>query len=95
MRPVMTSAMASIGPRNGMCCAEKPALRRKRSAARCEAAPTRRLHLFRKAEARILRDVPWVPLYHPVTVAVRHPRVRGYVLHPLRPARFETVWVAW
>src|SRR5262249_37528740 len=60
-----------------------------------EPAPTRRLHLFRKAEARILRDVPWVPLYHPVTVAVRHPRVRGYVLHPLRPARFETVWVAW
>ncbi len=60
-----------------------------------EPVPTRRLHLFRKAEARILRDVPWVPLYHPVTVAVRHPRVRDYRLHPLRPARFETVWVAW
>ena len=50
---------------------------------------------IRKAEARILRDVPWVPLYHPANVVVRHPRVRGYALHPLRPARFETVWVAW
>jgi peptide/nickel transport system substrate-binding protein/oligopeptide transport system substrate-binding protein len=60
-----------------------------------EPAPARRLRLFRKAEARILRDVPWVPLYHPVTVSVRHPRVRGFALHPLRPARFESVWVAW
>jgi peptide/nickel transport system substrate-binding protein/oligopeptide transport system substrate-binding protein len=60
-----------------------------------EPAPARRHRLFRKAEARILRDVPWVPLYHPASVVVRHPRVRGYALHPLRPARFETVWVAW
>jgi ABC-type transport system substrate-binding protein len=60
-----------------------------------EPEPTRRHRLFRKAEARILRDVPWVPLYHPANVVVRHPRVRGYALHPLRPARFETVWVAW
>ena len=27
--------------------------------------------------------------------AVRHPRVRGYELHPLRPSRVEGVWLAW
>jgi len=26
---------------------------------------------------------------------VRHPRVRGYELHPLRPSRVEGVWLAW
>ncbi|MFN8543470.1 MAG: ABC transporter substrate-binding protein [Candidatus Binatia bacterium] len=56
--------------------------------------PARRLRLFGMAETRILRDAPWVPLYHPVTVFVRHPRVRGYHLHPLRPARVDRVWLA-
>ena len=37
MRPVITSVRASTGPRNGTCCAVKPALTRKRSAARCDA----------------------------------------------------------
>jgi hypothetical protein len=43
----------------------------------------------------VLADAPWVPLFHPVSFAVRHPRVRDYQLHPLRPARLESTWLAW
>jgi ABC-type transport system substrate-binding protein len=57
--------------------------------------PARRFALFHEAEARIMRDAPWVPLYHPTGSLVRHPRVRDYELHPLRPSRLETVWLAW
>jgi peptide/nickel transport system substrate-binding protein/oligopeptide transport system substrate-binding protein len=57
--------------------------------------PTRRIALFRAAEAEIMHDAPWVPLFHPVSFGVRHPRVRGYRLHPLRPARVEETWLAW
>jgi len=56
--------------------------------------PRRRLGLFHDAEALVMRDAPWVPLFHPVSFAVRHPRVRNYLLHPLRPSRVETVWLA-
>ncbi len=54
-----------------------------------------RLRLFHEAEVQVLRDAPWVPLFHPVSFAVRHPRVRNYQLHPLRPSRVETTWLAW
>ncbi len=56
---------------------------------------SRRFALFHQAEVRILRDAPWVPLFHPAGSAVRHPRVRDYELHPLRPSRLEGVWLAW
>src|SRR5262249_37091782 len=56
--------------------------------------PSKRFALFHEAEERILQDAPWVPLFHPVGFAVRHPRVRNYRLHPLRPARVDTVWLA-
>ncbi|HLK12025.1 MAG TPA: ABC transporter substrate-binding protein [Candidatus Binatia bacterium] len=58
-------------------------------------AGPRRWQLYHAAEVRILADAPWVPLFHPSSFAVRHPRVRDYRLHPLRPARLETVWLAW
>jgi ABC-type transport system substrate-binding protein len=57
--------------------------------------PVRRFALFRKAEELVLRDAPWIPLFHPVAVSIRNPRVRGFRLHPLRPARYETTWLAW
>jgi ABC-type transport system substrate-binding protein len=57
--------------------------------------PKRRAKLFHEAETIAMRDAPWVPLFHPVGFAVRHPRVRDYRLHPLRPSRVETVWLAW
>jgi peptide/nickel transport system substrate-binding protein/oligopeptide transport system substrate-binding protein len=57
--------------------------------------PEGRIRLFHRAEVLILRDAPWVPTFHPVSFAVRHPRVRDYQLHPLRPARIESTWLAW
>ena len=57
--------------------------------------PARRFALFHEAEVKIMQDAPWVPLFHPAGSAVRHPRVRDYELHPLRPSRVEGVWLAW
>ncbi|HYR97073.1 MAG TPA: ABC transporter substrate-binding protein [Candidatus Binatus sp.] len=57
--------------------------------------PARRFRLFHEAEVLIMRDAPWVPLFHPAGAVVRHPRVRDYKLHPLRPSRIETAWLAW
>jgi ABC-type transport system substrate-binding protein len=57
--------------------------------------PSERLRLFHAAEVHIMQDAPWVPVFHPVSFAVRHPRVRGYQLHPLRPGRVEEAWLAW
>lgn len=56
--------------------------------------PVPRLRLLHDAEVRIVQDAPWVPLIHPTAVSVRHPRVRDYQLHPLRPTRLERVWLA-
>jgi peptide/nickel transport system substrate-binding protein len=55
----------------------------------------RRFALFHRAEVIVMHDAPWVPLFNPVGTAVRHPRVRDYELHPLRPSRIEQTWVAW
>lgn len=57
--------------------------------------PDRRLRLFHAAERRILAAAPWVPLYNPITTLVRHPRVRDATIHPLRPMRWDDLWLAW
>ena len=57
--------------------------------------PARRFALFHEAEVLIMRDAPWVPLFHPAESVIRHPRLRNYRLHPLRPTRIEDVWLAW
>jgi ABC-type transport system substrate-binding protein len=57
--------------------------------------PARRFALFHTAEVLIMKDAPWVPLFHPSGSAVRNPRVRDYRLHPLRPTRVEKTWLAW
>ncbi|MFQ5667649.1 MAG: ABC transporter substrate-binding protein [Candidatus Binatia bacterium] len=56
--------------------------------------PQTRLQLLRRAELVAVADAPWVFLYHPVSYVIVHPRVRDFQLHPLRPARFERVWLA-
>jgi len=56
--------------------------------------PEARLHILQGAERVAIVDAPWVFLFHPVTYQVVHPRVRGFRLHPLRPPRFERVWLA-
>ena len=57
--------------------------------------PAQRYRLFHRAEGLIMRDAPWVPLFHPAASSVRHPRVRDFQLHPLRPSRLEEPWLAW
>jgi ABC-type transport system substrate-binding protein len=56
--------------------------------------PTARLQLLQRAELIAVADAPWVFLFHPVSYDIVSPRVRDFVLHPLRPARFERVWLA-
>lgn len=55
------------------------------------AAPAVRLDLLQAAEGRAVALAPWVFLYHPVSYALVHPRVRAFRLHALRPPRLETV----
>ncbi len=57
------------------------------------ADPQARLARLQAAELLAVADAPWVFLFHPVSYALVHPRVRGFRLHPLRPARFERVWL--
>jgi peptide/nickel transport system substrate-binding protein len=57
--------------------------------------PARRFRLFHEAEVLVMQDAPWVPLFHPAGSAVRHPRLRDYRLHPLRPTQIDETWVAW
>lgn len=54
----------------------------------------RRYQLYDQAEGIIMADAPWVPLYHPVTYVIRQPWVHGYALNPMRPARFDGVWLS-
>jgi ABC-type transport system substrate-binding protein len=63
-----------------------------------QAAPiadlARRFALYRKAEQIIIQQAPWVFLYHPVSYVIRQPWVHDYLLNPMRPSRFEKVWVS-
>jgi ABC-type transport system substrate-binding protein len=62
-----------------------------------EAAPVsdlkRRYQLYDAAQRIIMADAPWVVLYHPVTYVIRQPWVHDYLLNPMRPTRFERVWI--
>lgn len=63
-----------------------------------EAAPiadlSRRFAIYRQVEQIIISQAPWVFLYHPATYVIRQPWVHGYVINPMRPSRFERVWVS-
>lgn len=52
-----------------------------------------RQNLLQEVERLAFDDAPWVFLYHPVSYEIVSHRVRDYQLHPLRPARFRTVWL--
>ncbi len=56
--------------------------------------PAARLEVLQRAELIAIDDAPWVFLFHPVSYEIVSPRVRDFELHPLRPARFERVWLA-
>jgi oligopeptide transport system substrate-binding protein len=54
----------------------------------------KRYRLYGEAEQLIVNDAPWVFLYNPVTCVIRQPWVHNYALNPMRPTRFEKVWLS-
>ena len=52
-----------------------------------------RLRLYREIEAMVLRDAPWVPLYHDQIPVIRNPRLHGDVPHPVWLWRYEHMWL--
>ncbi|HVM97398.1 MAG TPA: ABC transporter substrate-binding protein [Candidatus Acidoferrales bacterium] len=58
------------------------------------ADPSARRAILEKAEGIAFDDAPWVFLYHPVAYEIVSQRVRDFELNPLRPARFDQVWLA-
>jgi len=63
-----------------------------------EAAPVtdlkKRYALYDQAQRIIIADAPWVFLYHPVSYVIRKPWVHDYIMNPMRPTRFEGVWMS-
>jgi oligopeptide transport system substrate-binding protein len=63
-----------------------------------EAAPVtdmkKRYALYDQAEKIVIADAPWVFLDHPVSYLIRKPWVHDLVLNPMRPPRFERVWIS-
>jgi ABC-type transport system substrate-binding protein len=53
-----------------------------------------RYGLYATAEKSIVDNAPWVFLYNPVTCVIRQPWLHGFVLNPMRPSRFEKVWLS-
>jgi ABC-type transport system substrate-binding protein len=62
-----------------------------------QAAPltnlSERYRLYEEAERIVVGDAPWVFLYNPVAWVILQPWVKGYALNPMRPTRFEKVWL--
>jgi len=54
----------------------------------------RRYALYAQAQQIIIADAPWVFLDHPVTYVMRKPCVHDYIMNPMRPTRFEPVWIS-
>ncbi len=54
----------------------------------------RRYALYDEAQKIVVDDAPWVFLYYPVIDVIHQPWVHDYVLNPMRPTRFEKVWLS-
>ena len=63
-----------------------------------EAAPItdmkKRYAIYDRAQKIIIADAPWVFLDHPVTYVICKPWVHDYIMNPMRPTRFEKVWLS-
>ena len=53
-----------------------------------------RYQLYDEAEKVVVADAPWAFLYYPVTYAITQPWIHEYTLNPMRPTRFEKVWIS-
>jgi ABC-type transport system substrate-binding protein len=54
----------------------------------------KRYALYDQAEEIVIADAPWVFLDHPVSYLILKPWVHDFVLNPMRPPRFERVWIS-
>lgn len=70
-----------------------PAVDRLLEEARTVIDETARFRLDAAAERLIVADAPLIFLYHPITYVMHDPRVHGYQIHPLLPARVSEVWL--
>jgi ABC-type transport system substrate-binding protein len=52
-------------------------------AAAAETDPDARYELYRRIDAKVYEDAPWIYLWHPVKVEVHQPWVEGRILRPL------------
>ncbi len=57
-------------------------------------APAARAQLYAAAERLVVEDAPMIFLYHPISYAIRTPRVRDYRIHAFVPPRLTEVWLA-
>jgi ABC-type transport system substrate-binding protein len=48
-----------------------------------------RLNFYQRAEELVVKDAPWIFLFHPTMCRMMQPWVRGSELHPIWPFRFE------
>jgi len=62
--------------------------------ARVEKDHDKRMELYQKAEELILKDAPWVPLFHGIDYILVKPYVRGLVLLPTGTYYFNKTYIA-
>jgi ABC-type transport system substrate-binding protein len=55
--------------------------------------PAARHREYLAAERVLVDDAPVILLYHPISYVMLQPRIHGYTIHPLLPARFTEVWL--
>lgn len=83
------------GSSNNQAFYNNPDVNRRLGIAEATFDPVIRLQRYRDIEAEVMRDAPWVPLYHERLPIVRNPRLRGDVPHPVWLWRYEHMWLAY
>jgi ABC-type transport system substrate-binding protein len=70
-----------------------PAFDRLLAHARMLPDQTARNREYAVAERLLVDDAPVILLYHPIAYVMLQPRVHGYTIHSLLPARYTDVWL--
>jgi peptide/nickel transport system substrate-binding protein len=92
----MTLDGSSIGhpAHNNQAFYHNPAVNRLLHEAAVEIDLPRRHRLYREAERMIVADAPWVFLGHYNQYGLRQPWIRGRLMEPLAPYRFDRLSIA-
>lgn len=78
---------------NNLAFYSNPQVNKLLRAAAKETNRAQRLRLYQQAEQLIVRDAPWVFLYHPTLYMLVQPYVKGHTMHPVWPNRYERLWL--